>query len=134
MNPVQLLLVAAILVFVLLALKSRQSQRTQAAKKLLFVGFALCSTLAVIFPDLVQGAAELVGVGRGTDLLLYLAIVLLLYAGLDIYMRFQDLEDSLTKLTRRMALLESESSVDPAAGGQHHASDPVRDEGQQTQI
>lgn len=108
MNFVQVVLIAAFLVLVFAGLRSRRTQRTRAAKKLLFLGVVLIAIAAVLFPTITQDAADLLGVGRGTDLVLYLAIVLIAYAALDIYLRFQDLNDQVTRLTRELALLEAE--------------------------
>jgi hypothetical protein len=103
---VQVILVACFLVLVIAGLRSRRTQRTRAAKKILFIAVGLVAVAAVLFPGVTQDVADLVGVGRGTDLVLYLAIVLVSYAALDIYLRFQDLNDQVTRLTRALALLE----------------------------
>ncbi len=62
---------------------------------------------AVIFPDIVSYAAGLVGVGRGTDLLLYLSILAFLSYALNNYVGRQKDKDALFRLARKMALLEA---------------------------
>jgi len=104
MTLVQVLLTAAVALLIFIALRSRRSQRTRAAKKLAFLLLALVSIVAILFPSLVQSAASFVGVGRGSDLVLYSSVLLLLYTSLDFYLRFQDIDAQITALTRAHAL------------------------------
>lgn len=109
MTGVQVLLTTAVVVLIVLAVRSRRSQRTRAAKKLVFILFAGASIIAILFPSVVQRAAAAVGVGRGSDLVLYLTVVLVLYIGVDFYLRLQDVDDQVTRLTRALAISEARS-------------------------
>lgn len=63
--------------------------------------------LAVIFafaPHGVSYLADLVGIQRGTDFVVYLSIILLFYMIFRMYVRFETLEQHITKLTRELAL------------------------------
>jgi hypothetical protein len=64
--------------------------------------------VAVVFPDITQDAAELVGVGRGTDLVTYIAIVAVMFVLLHYYTKFVDLQRQLTGVTRELAILRAE--------------------------
>jgi hypothetical protein len=108
MTLVQVLLTAAVALLIVIALRSRRSHRTRAAKKLAFLLLALASIVAILFPSLVQSAASFVGVGRGSDLVLYVSVLLLLYTSLDFYLRFQDVDAQVTALTRAVALVRAE--------------------------
>ncbi len=66
--------------------------------------FALAWIVAVLFPDLVTTAANLVGVGRGTDLVLYTLVLVVLFSGLGQYRRMRELEHQLAEVTRALAL------------------------------
>ena len=68
------------------------------------LAFALAWIVAVLFPDLVTTAANLVGVGRGTDLLIYALVLVVLFTGLGQYRRMRELENQLAELTRALAL------------------------------
>ena len=46
----------------------------------------------------------MVGVGRGTDLVLYALVVAFLSFTVTTYLRFRDLETNYTRLARRIAL------------------------------
>jgi hypothetical protein len=63
---------------------------------------------AIIFPNMTQDAANLVGVGRGTDLILYLSIVAVMFVLLHYYTKFVDLQRQLTEVTREVAILRAE--------------------------
>jgi hypothetical protein len=76
---IQFLLVPAVVLAVVLSLRSRNSVRGQARRKILAVLTVVAGSLSVIFPSLLQDLADSVGVTRGTDLLLYGLAVLLIY-------------------------------------------------------
>lgn len=57
----------------------------------------------IIAPDLATHAGNLVGVGRGADLVFYLSHVLGAYFAIRIYQRQIRLEDQLTTLVRALA-------------------------------
>ncbi|HEX4452151.1 MAG TPA: DUF2304 domain-containing protein [Kofleriaceae bacterium] len=72
--------------------------------------FALLAVaaVAVVSPDLTQRAAELVGVGRGTDLVLYLSVVSMSFILIHYYSKFVELQRKLTDMTREVAILRAE--------------------------
>jgi len=70
--------------------------------------------IAVVFPDLTDEAAKLVGVGRGVDLVTYLVEVGTLFVLLHYYTKFVELERRVTELVREIAILRAE--VDRATG------------------
>ena len=104
---VQLLLVGAFLVLFFVALRSRTAHGVSASKKLGFLLFLLVVVVAVVSPALVSSIANLVGVGRGTDLVLYLLAVMSCFYVVNDYLRSQDSRSQLHKLARRVAVLEA---------------------------
>ncbi len=56
------------------------------------------------FPDLANVVANLVGVGRGTDLMLYVWILISMMVTLMIYTKFVNLNHAMTTLVRKIAL------------------------------
>ena len=64
--------------------------------------------IAVVFPELTQQVAEFVGVGRGTDLVTYIAIVMVMFVLLHYYTKFVELQRQVTELTREIAILRTE--------------------------
>ena len=112
---VQLLLVGAFLVLFFVALRSRTAHGVSASKKLGFLLFLLVVVVAVISPALVSSVANLVGVGRGTDLVLYLLAVMFCFYVVNDYLRSQDARAQLHRLARRVAVLEALERYDIAA-------------------
>lgn len=64
--------------------------------------------VAVVMPDLTSEVAQFVGVGRGTDLVTYIAIVAVMFVLLHYYSKFVELQHKITELTRELAILRAE--------------------------
>jgi hypothetical protein len=103
---IQILIIASIILVGVRFLLS-SGQRTQAARRMLLVALGIFAVLSVLFPEIWSRVADVLGVGRGTDLLLYaLTIAFLSYVATS-YRRERALEASVTKLARRIALDEA---------------------------
>lgn len=107
MIVVQLILIGAFLGLFVLALRSRTAHSVSASKKLAFLFFVVVVVVAVLSPALVSTVANLVGVGRGTDLVLYLLAVMFCFYVVNDYLRAQDSRAQIHKLARRIAVLEA---------------------------
>ncbi|WP_194948334.1 DUF2304 domain-containing protein [Actinomyces trachealis] len=92
-------------------LKSPGGARHLAWRRITTLTFVVFAVIAVIFPGLTGYIANLVGVGRGTDLLLYALVVAFLVQILSSFRRNAALERQLTRLARRVAL---DSAPDPS--------------------
>ena len=91
----------------LVLLRGYSGARHQAIRRLLLLAFTVLAGASLLAPQLWTAAAELLGVGRGTDLLLYLTIVAFLGYVATSYLRFRDLQRQITALSRRLALDEA---------------------------
>ena len=107
MLAIQLFLVVAFGVLTVTFLKRRNTMRHQAGKKLLFLAFIVASVVTILSPSLASRAAQLVGVGRGTDLLLYLLVAAFCFVCVNVYLKFKDLEARIVRLARRTAIAEA---------------------------
>ncbi len=70
--------------------------------------FTLCAAVFFLFvwrPDYANRFAAVVGVGRGVDALLYLAVAICLYTLLRVVLRLETQEHLITKLVSEIALL-----------------------------
>jgi len=63
---------------------------------------------AVIFPSIADDAAKLVGVGRGADLVEYIAVIVVMFVLMHYYTKFVELQAQVTHLTRELAILRGE--------------------------
>lgn len=105
---IKALLVPGLVLAVVIALRSRASLRGQARRKILAVLTVVAGILAVMFPGLLQVIADAVGVTRGTDLLLYVLALVIVYLVGSTGVRFREQESRLMLLARQVALSEAE--------------------------
>jgi hypothetical protein len=104
---IQILLVPALVLAVVLSLRSRSSLRGQARRKILAALTMVAGVLAVLFPDALQTLAEAVGVTRGTDLLVYVLALVIIYLVGSTSVRFREQEARLVQLARQVALSDA---------------------------
>lgn len=125
---IKVILLVAIAVVVVLWLRTPGGARHLALRRIAVALFAVLAVLSVLFPDTWNDAAAVVGVGRGTDLLLYGLIVVFLASMVTTYRRFRDTEARLTLLARRIAIDEALNSrkVRPVAT-EDPADDPTEE-------
>lgn len=100
-------LILSVLVVVAYVSRGRATGRQLAIRRLAGVAFALTWIVAVISPDLVTQVANLVGVGRGTDLVLYVLAVAFLVTAIAQRQHLLDVDSQIGRLTRELALLEA---------------------------
>jgi hypothetical protein len=108
---IQFLLVPAVVLAVVLSLRSRNTVRGQARRKIVAAFTVVAGVLSVVFPGVLQGLADWSGVTRGTDLLLYALAIVLIYLVGSVSVRFREHEARLTRLARQVALSEAESRL-----------------------
>jgi hypothetical protein len=113
---VQLLLFCAVVVGTLTLMRGAGNARHQAVRRILLTVFALAAALSVFFPAMLTWLANLLGIGRGTDLVLYALIVFFMIYMATSSQRTRQLEARITKLARRIALDEAPKPQDVAAG------------------
>jgi small membrane protein len=89
-------------------LRNWASTNMRAGKRVLFMLFVILNILAVLRPDLTTSVANVMGVGRGTDLILYILVGAFIFATLNFYLRSRALEDRVVQLARVIALREAE--------------------------
>jgi hypothetical protein len=104
---IQWLLVPAIVAAVLVSLRSRNSLRGQARRKIVAVVTLVAGVVAVVDPGILQRIADFVGIARGADLILYgLALVIIYLVG-SVSVRFREHEAKVVLLARAVAMLDA---------------------------
>ncbi|XPP27430.1 MAG: DUF2304 domain-containing protein [Leucobacter sp.] len=107
MTAFQLLLIAIIAVAAIVALRALSGDRSLAIKRILAILLAVAAVLAIVFPQALTWVANLVGIGRGADLLLYLFILVSIVFALGA-VRIRARQDArVTELARAVALMEA---------------------------
>ncbi|MFP7365058.1 DUF2304 domain-containing protein [Corynebacterium callunae] len=101
---IQVLLLLATAALALYFLKNRRKARAKAWVKIGFLFFVAAAVWAVLRPNDLTTVAHLVGVDRGTDLMLYGLVVAFMFTTLSSYVRFREQELRYSKLARAVAL------------------------------
>jgi hypothetical protein len=68
-----------------------------------------------IKPDWTTEIAHLLGISRGTDLLVYLLVLVVMYGFLFVYLKLRRVRRELTLLVRELAVREAERREEPRA-------------------
>lgn len=112
---IQLILLAAVAVVAVLLTRSTAGARHQAIRRLALAAFVAAAVLSIAFPVWLSRAANLVGVGRGTDLLLYGLVIAFLSSIATSHRRMNQMSRRITLLTRELTLAEARgTTVAPA--------------------
>lgn len=115
MLVIQILLVIAVAALTLYFLSNRRKARAKAGVKIGFVVFLVIAIFAVLFPDATTWVAQLVGVQRGTDLMLYGLIVAFVFVTISSYLRFREQELRFARLARAVALSNAQAPLENTA-------------------
>lgn len=105
---VQAVLVVAVILLSLVLMRGGSNARHMAVRRIILLLFSLTAAFSILFPEILSTIASWLGIGRGTDLVLYGFIVCFLLFVASTYQRFRLTETSLTRLSRRIALDEAE--------------------------
>lgn len=118
---IQILLIAGVVAIGAVFMRRTGADSHLAIRRLLYGAFVLVAILSIMFPQWLTWVANLVGVGRGTDLLLYALVLMFLMFVYTQSRRNAAQQRRLTLLARRLALLQSrpEDEHYPA-----HGTDP----------
>jgi hypothetical protein len=116
MTPFQIILVA---VLSLVALATVALAMRGSIGRLAGVGWLAVTGAGIVFairPNWTTDIAHLLGISRGTDLLLYLLVLAGLQGFLLIYLKLRRVRRELTLLVRELAIREAERRGDGGAG------------------
>ncbi|MBW0105714.1 DUF2304 domain-containing protein [Pseudonocardia sp. KRD291] len=104
----QIVLVLAAVAALVYFVRSGQNVGIRAGKRLAFGAFVLVNIYAVLRPDDVTWVARHLGIGRGTDLVVYLLVVAFVFGMLNSYLRDREISQHLTNLARQLAIRDAE--------------------------
>jgi hypothetical protein len=105
---IQFILVLAVLTILFVFVRSSHAVYVQASKRIALVLFAVANVYAVMRPNDLTAIAHLLGVGRGTDLVLYALVVAFMAGMFSMYQRFRVVDRRYTELARTVAIREAE--------------------------
>lgn len=87
--------------------------RTQAVRRLGLLVFGAFAIWSILSPGVWTSLAHLVGIGRGTDLILYGLVIAFFSFVVTSFRRFREVETRYTKLARRIAIDEALPATTP---------------------
>ena len=106
MTPIQIIFLVVIAAIVIKTAQKYRSSAISIREMFLWIFFWLLVGVLILFPDATQAVANLVGIGRGVCLIVYLALIALFLGMFYIVLRLEQLERDITKIVRRLALKE----------------------------
>lgn len=118
---VQIVLILAVGYGALTLVRGGANAKHQAIRRLAAVAFFLFAAVSILVPDLVTQVARVLGIGRGTDLVLYALVVVFMVTQYTSAQRRRVEENNVTRLARHIAIAEAEKPWDHDAA---HAQRP----------
>ncbi|HTL10422.1 MAG TPA: DUF2304 domain-containing protein [Chitinophagaceae bacterium] len=107
MTPIQLVLLFSLCTAFFLYWKLFQNRFLN---RLMLLAVFVVIVLFVLKPSISTRIANLLGVGRGTDLVLYLGIVIMAFVLLLMYSKIKKLEEMVTGLLRQQSLKKNDEN------------------------
>jgi len=101
------------------------SHRLSGVQAGIVVMLALVGLTLVVFPRVASITAQQLGVGRGTDLLLYSSIMGGLFVAANLYFRSKRQEEQIVIMARALALAKAEWSFKPQITSQETLRPPA---------
>ena len=112
---VQVVLILAVAYGALTLVRGGANAKHQAIRRLGAVAFFFFAAISILVPDVVTQLARVLGIGRGTDLVLYGLVVLFMITQYTSAQRRRVDEVNITRLARHIAISEAERPWDPDA-------------------
>ncbi|MFV0433686.1 MAG: DUF2304 domain-containing protein [Leucobacter sp.] len=123
MTLFQLLLFLVVLIAATVAVRFLPGERSLALKRIFAIVFVVAAVIAILFPHLLTRVAHFFGIGRGTDLLLYLFIVAMIVFAVAVVRAKARSDARVTDLARAVALMEARL-LEGREGGAESTADP----------
>ncbi|WP_078628564.1 DUF2304 domain-containing protein [Streptomyces sp. NRRL F-2664] len=113
---IQLVLIVGSVSMALVFIRTWSQAKNRAWKRIAFSLFVVVNVYAVLRPTDVTWLAQQLGVGRGTDLVLYVMVLAMGFLTLNTFLRFRSLEKKITDLARTVAINEGTRHNDERLG------------------
>lgn len=104
MSMIQLILVVCLIAAIPVYFKQFRTLRRD---RIVACALALIAVFFVLFPEATTAISKLIGVGRGTDLVLYVFIMLFIFASILMYSKITMLEERQVELVRMLAIRDA---------------------------
>lgn len=114
----QILLILVVVLAGILAVRVLPGERSLAVKRIFAILLMIAAVASIMFPSLLTTVAHFFGIGRGTDLLLYLAIVGMIVFAVAVVRAKARSDARVTSLARSVALMEARLREGVATGSE----------------
>ena len=105
-NAFQIISLVGLAALCLLTVEAGRRKRASLRAAALWLAIWIVAAFLIAVPSAATGIANALGVGRGADLVSYVAVLLMFAGFMRVYLRLRALERDMTKLVRHIALLE----------------------------
>jgi hypothetical protein len=107
------ILVLGILGLLLWGFRHRSRVGIRAGIKVVAVALTAVAIATVVYPNITQQVADLVGVTRGTDLVLYTLVIVFGFAQAGTYFKFRAMEVRMARIVRMKAIQDAVREYGP---------------------
>lgn len=104
---IQILLIAVFAILTLVLFLPGRGARRLAVRRLVLLAAFVAAVVAIVWPSFVNTIANLLGVGRGTDLVLYALVVVFIAQSIGSASQQRQLHREVTELAREVALRDA---------------------------
>lgn len=104
MNAFQYVVVALLAFLAFLTVRTAIAGRARKRVTMFWMAIWLTGAGATIWPNATRDIARALGIGRGTDLVLYCSVLLLMSGLFYIYTRLRQMDRTMTLLVRELAI------------------------------
>ncbi|MFP7695703.1 DUF2304 domain-containing protein [Trueperella sp. LYQ143] len=122
---IKIILITVVLIVCIPLIRGTQTTRNVALRRLLLLVFVLLAVISIIYPQIMTSVAQFLGVGRGTDLLLYLLVIAFLSYSVVSFRRVNILENRIVDLSRELAIARTHPHTLTREGQFHVDPDPA---------
>ncbi|MBD3251535.1 DUF2304 family protein [Candidatus Uhrbacteria bacterium] len=102
--PIQILLVVALLIALTMTWKRAKEGVIRAREAVLWSIVWIAAGVVIVLPETTSAVANLLGVGRGVDLVLYASVVVLFFLVFKLFTSLDRMDKQITDLVRKDAL------------------------------
>ncbi|WP_270886444.1 DUF2304 domain-containing protein [Pedococcus sp. 5OH_020] len=107
MTWIKIVLIASFMGILVVLFRNRHGVALRAWSRLAAITLFAAAVVSIADPNIPQWAAERLGVSRGTDLILYLLVVVFAITTLGLFFRIRENENRVRQLARALAISEA---------------------------
>jgi len=104
MNAFQYVVIALLSLLAIATMRTAIAGRARKRGTVFWMLMWIAGAAATIWPSLTRDVARTLGIGRGTDLVLYCSVLLLITGLFYIYTRMRHMDRAMTLLVRELAI------------------------------